>query len=108
MKAGKYELLAVRWDQVLSKPGEPFNFTRYRKGDVVDLDVEDARRLVKAGAVTPVSETDGDDGSDADTAPAKSASKADWEAYARAEGATDADLDGVTKDDLVAAYGGEA
>lgn len=37
--------------------------------------------------------------------PAKSASKADWEAYARSQGATDADLDGATKDDIVAIYG---
>jgi hypothetical protein len=37
--------------------------------------------------------------------PAKSAPKADWEAYARSQGATDADLEGQTKDDLIAAYG---
>jgi hypothetical protein len=37
--------------------------------------------------------------------PAKSASKGDWEAFARSQGATDADLDGLTKDDLIAAYG---
>lgn len=40
-----------------------------------------------------------------DEAPAKSAPKADWEAYARSQGASDADLEGVTKDDLVATYG---
>ncbi len=38
--------------------------------------------------------------------PAKSASKEAWESYARSQGATDADLDGKTRDDLVAAYGG--
>lgn len=41
----------------------------------------------------------------ADGPPARSASKADWEDYARSQGATDADINGVTKDDLVAAYG---
>ena len=38
--------------------------------------------------------------------PAKAAPKADWEAYARSQGATDADLEGQTKEDLVANYGG--
>jgi hypothetical protein len=38
-------------------------------------------------------------------APAKSAKKGDWEAYARSKGAGDADLDGKSKDDLIAAYG---
>lgn len=37
--------------------------------------------------------------------PAKSASKADWEAYARSQGASDDDLEGQTKDDLIASYG---
>ena len=40
-----------------------------------------------------------------DGPPAKSAPKAEWEAFARSRGATDADLEGATKDDLVAAYG---
>lgn len=49
--AGEYELVAVMFDQVTSKPGEPLDYKRYRAGDIVTLDVEDARRLVKAGAV---------------------------------------------------------
>lgn len=51
IKAGKYELVALQWDEILSKPGEPFNFKRHKQGEVLDLNVEDARRLVKAGAV---------------------------------------------------------
>jgi hypothetical protein len=51
VKAGKYELVAVSWDEITSKPGEPLVFTRHRQGDVIDLNVEDARRLVTAGAV---------------------------------------------------------
>lgn len=51
VKAGTYELVAVLWDEPLSKPGEPFDFKRHRKGDKVKLDVEEARRLVAAGAV---------------------------------------------------------
>lgn len=38
--------------------------------------------------------------------PAKSASKGDWESYARSQGATDEDLAGLNKDDLVSLYGG--
>lgn len=51
VKAGKYQLVALRWDKILSKPGEPFDFKRYHRGDEITLDVEDARRLVAAGAV---------------------------------------------------------
>lgn len=40
-----------------------------------------------------------------DEVPAKSAAKGDWEAFARTQGATDADLEGKSKDDLIAAYG---
>jgi hypothetical protein len=51
VKAGKYQLVAVRWDKITSKPGEPLDYERYRRGDLVDLNVEDAKRLVAAGAV---------------------------------------------------------
>ncbi|GAA5154774.1 hypothetical protein GCM10023340_38860 [Nocardioides marinquilinus] len=51
VKAGKYQLVALSWDHITSKPGEPLDFTRYRRGDVVELNVEDAKRLVAAGAV---------------------------------------------------------
>jgi uncharacterized membrane protein YgcG len=51
VKAGKYQLVAVRWDQITSKPGEPLDYVRYRRGDIVDLNAEDAKRLVAAGAV---------------------------------------------------------
>lgn len=51
VKAGKYQLVAVRWDQITSKPGQPLDYVRYRRGDIVDLTAEDAKRLVAAGAV---------------------------------------------------------
>lgn len=51
VKAGKYELVAVSWDEIKSKPGEPLDFVRHRRGDIVTLDVETARRLVRSGAV---------------------------------------------------------
>lgn len=51
IKAGPYELVAELWDKPISKPGEPFDFIRYRKGDTVDLSVDEARRLFTAGAV---------------------------------------------------------
>jgi hypothetical protein len=62
----------------------------------------EVERLVDLGLAGEVEITDesADDGP-----PAKSASKGDWEAYARSQGATDDDLDGVTKDELIASYG---
>lgn len=51
VKAGKYQLVAVRWDQITSKPGEPLDYVRHRRGAIVDLNAEDAKRLVAAGAV---------------------------------------------------------
>lgn len=51
IKAGKYQLVAVRWDQITSKPGEPLDYVRHRRGAIVDLNAEDAKRLVAAGAV---------------------------------------------------------
>ena len=38
-------------------------------------------------------------------APAKSANKGEWETFARAQGATDADLDGLSKDAMIERYG---
>lgn len=142
VKAGKYELVALRWDQITSKPGAPLDFVRHRRGDKVDLNVEDARRLVRAGAVkvsgdeeptgtsvapgtdpdaaTATGDTgggtgtvpatgDGSSGGDG-TTPAKSASKADWVAYAtddaRGEDKLDAEVaDKATKDQLVDMFG---
>jgi hypothetical protein len=51
IKAGEYELVADHWDQTVSKPGEPWDFVRHYKGETVTLTVQDARRLVSAGAV---------------------------------------------------------
>jgi hypothetical protein len=51
VKGGKYQLVSVRWDQITSEPGEPLDYIRHRRGDIVDLTAEDAKRLVAAGAV---------------------------------------------------------
>lgn len=51
VKAGKYQLVAISWDEITSKPSEPLDFIRHHRGDVVDLNAEDAKRLVAAGAV---------------------------------------------------------
>lgn len=58
IEAGEYVLTSLRWDEVISKPGEPFNFRRHRRGDVVELNVEDARRLVLGGAVKKKGDSD--------------------------------------------------
>lgn len=67
-------------------------------GEIVHPD--DLKRLVRKGFLVEVEATEEPSGP-----PAKSASKGDWEAYARSQGATDEDLDGATKEDLVATYG---
>lgn len=54
VKAGDYELLVLSWDEITSKPGQPFDYVTHRKGDVVTLDVEQARRLLAVNAVKPV------------------------------------------------------
>jgi len=52
IKAGRYELVALSWDEPMSKPGEPYEYVHHVKGDRVQLNVEEARRLVLSGAVT--------------------------------------------------------
>jgi len=51
--AGDYVLVAARWDQVVSGPGEPRQVKRHHRGDVVHLDTDDATRLLHGGAVRP-------------------------------------------------------
>lgn len=51
VKAGTYEVACLQFDKITSKPGDPLVYTRYRRGDAVELDVATARRLVRAGAV---------------------------------------------------------
>lgn len=52
IQAGTYELVALSWDEPTSKPGEPYDYTHHVQGDRVNLNVEEARRLVLSGAVT--------------------------------------------------------
>ena len=51
VEAGEYEIVAPYWDEIKSKPGQPFDYVRHRRGATVNLNVEQARRLVYAGAV---------------------------------------------------------
>src|SRR6201988_5570857 len=60
-------------------------------------------KLVRAGYVEKASGSKAS--SSDDGGPAKSAPKGDWEAYARSQGASDEDLEGATKDDIIATYG---
>lgn len=50
IKGGKYQLVAEVWDRILSDPGQPYNFERFVKGDVVTLTDSEAKRLVSSGA----------------------------------------------------------
>lgn len=52
--AGPYELVAAVWHQpAKDERGKPFTKKR-RRGDVVELDSDTAERLLRAGAVKPV------------------------------------------------------
>ncbi|URG17497.1 hypothetical protein Mbo4_007 [Rhodococcus phage Mbo4] len=63
----EYVLVADQFDQIVSEPGEPLEYKRRLKGDVVVLDEAEALRLISAGAVAPVglaAEADDEDGED--------------------------------------------
>lgn len=66
------------------------------------LDGDHVAQLVQDGMVE---ETANPTISEAPTRPAKSASKDEWIAYARVRGASDAEIDGKTKDALIEAFG---
>lgn len=76
------------------------------RGAVVpsDVDKEHQALLVDAGMLAKVEQATQPVQNDGP--PARSANKSEWEAYARSQGATDADLEGKSKDDLVDTYGG--
>lgn len=96
--AGEYELIVLSWDEVKSKPGQPFDYVTHRKGDKVNLNVEQARRLVSAGAVKPVKKRASGQASQQQSAPP-----------AGGDGVAVVDADGkaVNIDDVVAAVGND-
>lgn len=62
----------------------------------------EAARMVEAGEVTTADEL-----RDANEAPTKSAKVAEWRAYAVGQGVTEAEAEGMTKDQLIERFGGE-
>ncbi|MBZ5736488.1 hypothetical protein K8Z61_18510 [Nocardioides sp. TRM66260-LWL] len=51
MSAG-YEVVALFWEQITSKPGQPLEYVRHRRGTVVHIDdAAEVQRLVNAGAI---------------------------------------------------------
>lgn len=59
--AGPYRLKAKVWRQLVSKPGEPARFLDHARGDIVQLGIDDAERLLRAGAVEAITEPSPDD-----------------------------------------------
>jgi hypothetical protein len=53
--AGKYKLLVGIWNELVSLPKEAKSFVTHVKHDIVELNAEDADRLLRAGAVEPLS-----------------------------------------------------
>lgn len=100
---GDSNLVAER-DGVLLKVGNEIR-SLYKGGAVPSgADPAHVKLLQDRGLLVEGDAPDGEH--DTDGPPAKSASKADWVAYAVAQGADEADADAQTKDDLIAAYGG--
>ncbi len=55
-----YELKADVFHETTSKPGEPFTFKTHHKGDTIQLDAEQAERLIAADAVVDPDASDGE------------------------------------------------
>jgi hypothetical protein len=53
--AGKYKLLVHIWNELVSEPGKAKQFVKHVLGDIVELNPEDADRLLRGGAVAPIS-----------------------------------------------------
>lgn len=53
--AGKYKLVVDIWNELVSEVGKAKQFVKHVKNDVVELNTEDADRLLRAGAVAPIS-----------------------------------------------------
>jgi hypothetical protein len=62
----EYVLTALRFDQIVSAPGQQLEYRRRRRGDVIELADDEALRLVQAGAVKPVESPTLDDHGDSD------------------------------------------
>ncbi len=133
VKAGKYELVALFWEEPISKVGEPYDYVRHNRGDIVTLNVEEARRLVQAGAVVePGSreraqaealraqyeaalaqlpdaarqepdEAPAGEGGAVVLKPQQTAPKGQWVAYAVSNGMDEAEAEAMGKQDLIAA-----
>lgn len=50
IKGGLWQLLLDKFRKVTSAPDKPYAFKEYKRGDVVQLDDEQADRLVRLGA----------------------------------------------------------
>jgi len=133
VKAGKYELVALFWEEPTSKLGEPYDYVRHNRGDIVTLNVEEARRLVQAGAVVEPgsreraqaealraqheaalaqlpdaarqepTEAPAGEGGAVVLKPQQTAPKGQWVAYAVSNGMDEAEADAMSKQDLIAA-----
>lgn len=71
-KAGKYRLTAAVWREVTKRndtTGQPTEWVKHRRGDLVELDAEQATRLLKAGNVEDPKAPAADDQSEASLPP---------------------------------------
>ena len=109
----KVKITVAAWGQ----PGKGGRTTR-RKGEVVDVTDEQAKRLIKIGAAKNVRETKAQPAAAKDTQPESpkdqapatpekpkpTATKGTWAAYAVSQGMDAQEADALTRDELAAHY----
>lgn len=78
---------------------------RYREEDARRLGFAGAKGVIPAPSDKPEDKTEPEDKpADEPKPPAKSASKGEWTEFALANGRTEEDLEGMTRDDIVAIF----
>jgi len=105
--AKQYEVVGSYVAQVPVAGPQGNVLTDFNQGAILPSDVPKDRiaHLLSVGLIAEVGGSKSEPAPvDSDTAPAKSASKADWKAYAQAQGMSDGDAETATRDDLVELY----
>ena len=110
-----YVLLVHQFDQQIHKKGDPVEYRRHRRGDILTLDSAEAARLLKAKAIAPA-ETETAPAEDADETgagadststtverPANTATTVEWVEYAVSQGLDRSEMEKLKRAEIIAA-----